>query len=70
MICETKSDVSRPFIGCVSEIVQQVSGPNDFNQLADAILIQRVLPGQAIAPYGMSKVEYCNEWLLFTPAVR
>ena len=70
MICETKSDISQPFIGRVSEIVQRVGGPNDFNQLADAILLQRVLPGQAIVPYGMARVEYSDEWLVFAPAVR
>ena len=70
VICETKSDISQPFIGRVSEIVQQVGGSNDFNQLADAILLQRVLPGQAIVPYGMARVEYIDEWLVFTPAVR
>ncbi|KIM36126.1 hypothetical protein M413DRAFT_31880 [Hebeloma cylindrosporum] len=68
VICETKSDVPQPFIGRVSEIVQQVGGPNDFNQLADVILVQRVLLGQAVVPYGMSRVEPCNEWLVFTPA--
>lgn len=70
MIYEKKSDIFEPFIGHVFEIVQQVGSPNYFNHLADAILLQRVLPGQPIVPNGMARIEYSDEWLVLAPPVR